>query len=99
VEPDRRGFAPGARWKVLINTSNVFVGRRQRETLLLVRDVEPFERWSWHLVATRLDVEIRLRYVAEARTLVLINTNARRRGVERTAVTRLYELCQTGASL
>jgi hypothetical protein len=99
VEPDRRGFASGARWKVLINTSNVFVGRRRRETLLLVRDVEPFERWSWHLVATRLDVEIRLRHVADGRTLVLINTNSRRRSLERTALTRLYDLCQTGASL
>ena len=97
VEPDRRGFAPGARWKVLINTSNPFTGRIARETTLLVRDVDPFERWSWHLLARKLDVEIRLRTVSEARTLVSINTSRGRSALPRTALSRLYDLCQTAA--
>ena len=61
VEPDRRGFEPGARWKIRLQTHNVFTGRGERETMLLVQTVEPFERWSWHLLSARLDVELRLR--------------------------------------
>ena len=99
VQPDRRGFAPGARWKVLINTRNVFVGRRQRETLVLINTIEPYERWSWHLLATKLDVEIRLQTAADDRTLVLINTNRGPRDLAQTALKRLYDLCQTAAGL
>ena len=29
VEPDRRGFAPGARWKVRLQTQGVFIGGRE----------------------------------------------------------------------
>ena len=46
IEPDRRGFAPGARWKVRLRTQNVFTGRREREPMLLVGSVGPFERWA-----------------------------------------------------
>src|SRR6185369_470637 len=60
VVPDRRGFAPGARWQVRLQTSNIFIGRRVRETMLLIRDIDLYERWSWHLLATKLEVEIRL---------------------------------------
>jgi len=98
VHPDRRGFAPGARWQVRASTSNLFVGRRSRDSLLLIRDVDPFERWSWHLLAQKLDVEVRLRAVAEERTVVRVCTSGRRRLAE-TAASRLYDLCQTAASL
>jgi uncharacterized protein YndB with AHSA1/START domain len=99
VEPDRRGFAPGARWKVLIRTSNLFVGRRSRETLLLVREVEPYERWTWHLLATKLDVEIRLRAASERRTVVEIRTSTGGRRIPVVAVKRLYDLCQTAGDI
>src|SRR5947199_3557933 len=33
VEPDRRAFAPGARWKVLATKRNVLVGPRPVETM------------------------------------------------------------------
>ena len=36
VEPDRRGFAPGARWKVHSTKRNVFTGSRVVETMLLL---------------------------------------------------------------
>jgi hypothetical protein len=98
VEPDRRGFAPGARWKVRVRTSNIFVGRRERETMLLVQEIDPFERWSWHLLSPKLDVEVRLRSLAADRTLVTCTAGGRRRLPE-LALRRLYDLVQTAARI
>jgi uncharacterized protein YndB with AHSA1/START domain len=98
VEPDRLGLAPGARWKVRLQTRNVFVGPRERETLLLVREVEPFERWAWHLLAGKLDVELRLRSLGPERTLVTCTSSGRRR-LPDAALRRLYDLVQTAAAL
>jgi uncharacterized protein YndB with AHSA1/START domain len=96
VEPDRRGFAPGARWKVLATKRNVFVGPRPTETMLLIREIEPYERWSWHLLKPKLDVEIRLRSVGEDRTVVTVTVS---NGSAAKAVQRLFELVQTAATL
>jgi uncharacterized protein YndB with AHSA1/START domain len=98
VEPDRRGFAADARWKVRVRTHNIFTGRLERETLLLVRAVEPYERWAWHLLSVRLDVEVRLQAIDAARTRVTCTTSGRRRLPEQ-ALARLYDLVQTAAAL
>jgi uncharacterized protein YndB with AHSA1/START domain len=95
VEPDRRGFAPGARWKVIATKRNVFTGPRTTETMLLIREIEPYERWTWHLLAPKTDVEIALRSVDEARTLATVSTT---RGSAERAAQRLYDLVQTAAS-
>jgi uncharacterized protein YndB with AHSA1/START domain len=99
VQPDRRGFAPGARWKAIVRVRNVLLGSRPKETLLLVRDVEPFERWSFHLVAPKLDVEVRLTASGEERTRVTVATSSGPASLPRTAVRRLYDLVQTAATL
>jgi uncharacterized protein YndB with AHSA1/START domain len=96
VDPDVRGFAPGARWKVIATKRNVFVGPRPAETMLLIREIEPYERWSWHLLKPKTEVEIRLRSVGEARTAVTVTTD---RGSASHAVKRLYDLVQTAATL
>jgi uncharacterized protein YndB with AHSA1/START domain len=96
VDPDRRGFAPGARWKVLATKRNVFAGPRPTETMLLIREIDPYERWSWHLLNPKTDVEIRLRSSGEDRTTVTIATS---RGSADRAARRLYDLVQTAASL
>jgi uncharacterized protein YndB with AHSA1/START domain len=96
VEPDRRGFAPGARWKVLATKRNIFAGPRPTETMLLIREIDPYERWSWHLLRPQTDVEIRMRSVSEARTAVTVMTS---RGSASRAVKRLYDLVQTAATL
>jgi uncharacterized protein YndB with AHSA1/START domain len=96
VEPDRRGFAPGARWKAQASKQNVFAGRRSVETMVIVREVEPFERWTWHLLEPPTDVEVRLRSTADDRTEVTV---AASRGKPHVAVKRLYDLVQTAASL
>jgi uncharacterized protein YndB with AHSA1/START domain len=98
IETDRRGFTPGARWKVRLQTRNVFTGPRERETMLLVGEVEPFERWTWHLLSGKLDVELRLRALSAERTLVTCTTSGRRRLPEE-ALRRLYDLVQTAATL
>ena len=98
IEPDRRGFAPGARWKVRLRTQNVFTGRRERETMLLVGEVDPFERWTWHLLSGKLDVELRLRALTAERTLLTCTTSGRR-GLPELALQRLYDLVQTAATL
>jgi uncharacterized protein YndB with AHSA1/START domain len=96
IEPDRRGFAPGARWKAIAAKWNVLAGTRPVETMVLIREIEPFERWTWHLLQPPTDVEVRLRAVAEDRTLVTVATS---RGKPAVAVRRLYDLVQTAATL
>ena len=99
VEPDRRGFAAGARWKVRVRSHNLLLGSRVCETMLVVRAVEPYERWDWHLVSENLDVELRLRAGAADRTVVSCTTNGRRRRLPDLALQRLYDLVQTAALL
>jgi uncharacterized protein YndB with AHSA1/START domain len=96
VDPDLRGFAPGARWKVHATKRNIFTGSRAVETMVLIRDIDPYERWAWHLLQPATDVEVRLRSVAENRTLVSVSVS---RGRPAVAVKRLYDLVQTAAEL
>jgi uncharacterized protein YndB with AHSA1/START domain len=96
VEPDRRGFAPGARWKVLATKRNVFVGPRPTETMVLIREIDPYERWTWHLLKPKTDVEIRLRSVDAERTAVTVSVS---NGSADKALKRLYDLVQTAATL
>jgi uncharacterized protein YndB with AHSA1/START domain len=103
VQPDRRGFAPGARWQVRSTRANPITGRRTVEQLLLVREIEPYERWSWHLVADRLDVEVRLRAASPDRTVAAVAVEGPfalggRRPLARAAVARLHALVQTAAA-
>jgi hypothetical protein len=99
VEPDRRGFAPGARWKVRVRSHTILLGSRVGETMVVVRAVEPFERWVWHLVSENLDVELRLHAEAADRTVVTCTTSGRRRRLPDVALQRLYDLVQTAASI
>lgn len=105
VQPDRRGFAPGARWQVQgTRWTNPFTGRRPVEQLLLVREIGEYELWRFHLHAEKLDVEVRLRAAAPDRTVVSVAVEGAwllggRRFLARHAVERLHALVQTAASL
>jgi uncharacterized protein YndB with AHSA1/START domain len=96
VDPDLRGFAPGARWKVHSTKRNVFTGSRSVETMLLVREIDPYERWTWHLLQPATDVEVRLQATSEDRTRVTVGAT---RGNPSLAAKRLYDLVQTAAQL
>ena len=95
VDPDRRGFAPGARWKVHAFKRNVFTGTRAVETMVLIREIDPYERWTWHLLEPATDVEVRVQAAGEDRTRVTIKAS---RGDPQRAVKRLYDLIQTAAA-
>ncbi len=103
VQPDRRGFSPGARWRVRgTRWTNPLTGRRPMEQLLLIRAVDPYERWSWHLVQDGLDVEVWLRATAPDRTVARVTVEGRwlvgaSRSLPRKAVERLHALVQTAA--
>jgi uncharacterized protein YndB with AHSA1/START domain len=96
VEPGVRGFVPGARWKVHATKRNVFAGRRSVETMLLVREIDLYERWSFHILEPICDAEVRLRSTAADRTLATVVDS---RGNAKVAVRRLYDLVQTSARL
>lgn len=104
VQPDRRGFAVGARWQIRGSRwTNPFTGRRPMEQLLVVRAIEPYERFAFHLVADRLDVEVRLHARAADRTAVAVAIEGPwllggRRSLARKAAERLHALLQTAAA-
>ena len=103
VEPDRRGVAPGARWELRASGQPSLVNRPGEASHLLVRRVEPQSLLAWHLTRGALEVELRLEDAGPRRTQatlvirgsMLLGT---RRDVARTAIGRLYDLCQTGAA-
>jgi hypothetical protein len=64
--------------------------------MVLIREIDPYERWTWHLLQPPTDVEVRLQAVAEDRTLVTVTVS---RGKAAVAVRRLYDLVQTAATL
>jgi hypothetical protein len=65
------------------------------ETAILVGDVVPPARWAWHLLAERLDVEVRLHVVSPTATEVVVTTSRSGTGLPRHAVERLAELVET----
>jgi uncharacterized protein YndB with AHSA1/START domain len=104
VEPDRRGLAPGARWRIRSRgRPNPLVGSKLDVAGTIVfLDVRPPEFVAWQFVDARLDVELRLSEVAADRTRAELTVSAPflgglRRSLPHKALTRLYSLCQTGA--
>ncbi|HWE81944.1 MAG TPA: hypothetical protein VG265_09860 [Gaiellaceae bacterium] len=61
VDPDRRGFAPGARWNVQVIGDPPGLGPVRfprigrpsgppRAATLVITGIEPYERWAWQLI-------------------------------------------------
>jgi uncharacterized protein YndB with AHSA1/START domain len=104
VEPDRRGLAAGARWQLRGREPTLF-RRAQGATVLVVGRVEPGETFAFHLVQSRLDVELRLETTGPERTLATLSVSGPflalrfRRALPQLALRRLYDLCQTAAGL
>jgi len=107
VRPDRRGFAPGARWEVSGPNTPTLFRKAYASGMLLVREVEPYLRASWYLTAERLTVEIALAAIDERHTRARLTVDGRwrpealgrPRALPREALARLHALCQTAASL
>jgi uncharacterized protein YndB with AHSA1/START domain len=103
VHPDRRGFAPGARWQTQgEGKTNPLVGPKMDVTGTIVfLEVRPPELARWQFVNANIDVELRLSETARDRTLAELTIDvpvlSGQRRLPAKALSRLYSLCQTGA--
>ena len=100
VEPDRRGLAPGARWKVIGPDRPGYFRKPMAAGTLLVREVDPMERIAFQLTADRLDAELTLGPVDGGRTKIDLIVDGPwliglRRAFPQQALARLYSLLQT----
>jgi uncharacterized protein YndB with AHSA1/START domain len=103
VEPDRRGFARGARWRVRASEPSLL--RRADEDTLLVTEVEPASRFAFELVRARTRVTLDLSPAEGKHTLAELRIDEPfsfgfsrgRRAKE--ALARLHDLLQTGATV
>ena len=101
VEPDRRGLAPGARWKVIGPDRPSYFRRPQMTGTLLVLDVVPMQRLAFQLTGDRVDAEITLRPLETNRTEVSLVVDGPfliglRRRFPIQALARLQSLLRTG---
>jgi hypothetical protein len=106
VEPDRRGLAEGARWTVMRGRTPGFLRRPRGAGIIVIRRVFMATELGWHDVAQGIDAGITLddhgrntlatAYV-DGPYWRLLAEGAR--GLPRLAVSRLYDLCQTAATL
>src|SRR3954469_14322907 len=105
VEPDRRGFAAGARWQVRAGERPGLLRKPFSSGQLLVRESRRPASASWHLTGDRLRragarraVPTRLDEVDPGRTSVTLEVRAPwnvkfRRKLPQHALARLYDLC------
>jgi uncharacterized protein YndB with AHSA1/START domain len=101
VEPDRRGLAPGARWKVIGPNEPSYFRRPQATGTLLILEVVPHERIAFELTGDRISAELTLRAVEEDRTEASLVVDGPwliglRRSFPRRALDRLHSLLRTG---
>lgn len=102
VHPDRRGFAEGARWHVHGVDQPSLFRRATSSGMLLVRAVQPPERFAWTLTGDHIDAELRLEAGEPNRTIAVLEVEAPwlygfSRALPRRALTRLHALYQTAA--
>jgi uncharacterized protein YndB with AHSA1/START domain len=100
VEPDRRGLAPGARWGVLSSDKPGYFRKPMAAGTLIVLDVQPMRSLAFQLTADRLDAELTLEAVDEARTKVSLIVDGPwliglRRAFPVQALAQLYSLLRT----
>jgi hypothetical protein len=101
VEPDRRGLAPGARWKVIGPNEPSYFRRPQAAGTLVVLDVSPLERIAFQLTGERIDADLRLRAIDERSTEVSLVVDGPwlvglKRAFPRRALARLHSILRTG---
>jgi uncharacterized protein YndB with AHSA1/START domain len=104
VEPDRRGLAPGARWKIVGSNEPTWFRRPQATGTLIVLEVQPMSRIAFQLTGERIDAELTLEPVDEKQTKVTLLVDAPwlvgvGRAFPRKALARLRSLLRTGEEL
>ena len=104
VRPDRRGLAEGARWEIFGVERPTLFRRATSSGMLLVRGVQPPERFAWTLTGDHIDAELRLEESESNRTLATLEVEAPwlygfSRALPRRALARLHALYQTAADI
>jgi len=102
VEPDRRGVAPGARWRVGSGEATLF-RRAGSEDTLLVTAAEPMSRFAFELVRARTRADLVLAPADAGRTRAELAVSGPlvlgfSRALPKDALERLHDLCQTADS-
>ena len=101
VQPDRRGLAPGARWKVVGPDSPSLFRKPQMTGNLVVLAVQPMQRIAFQLTGDRIDAEIELRDAGPKETEIVLIVGGPflvglRRNFPNQALGRLHALLRTG---
>jgi len=104
IEPDRRGLAPGARWKVIGPNEPSYFRRPQATGTLLIVDVVPQERIAFELTGDRISADLTLRALDVDRTEASLVVDGRwliglRRAFPRQALDRLHALLRSGEEI
>jgi uncharacterized protein YndB with AHSA1/START domain len=108
VEPDRRGLAPGARWRLIAGPAgggplSAFLRGPQAAGTLLVLDVHEPEQVHVQFVNDRVDAVLTLEPAGSDRTRATLEVEGAwlrvNRSLPRKALARLHALVQTAASL
>jgi uncharacterized protein YndB with AHSA1/START domain len=104
VEPDRRGLAPAARWRIVGTGRPSLLRKPDAAGMLIVLDVAPPERLTWQFTADRVDVALELSVKSPDRTVATLRIDAPwfvglRRSLPRQALNRLHALIQTTGEL
>lgn len=100
VQPDRRGFAPGARWQVTRGPTPGLIRGPAYTTALLVTEIEPMRRFVFHLTDERTLAELELEDGGGGRTRAELTIQSPfllgfRRNLARQALGRLHALLRT----
>jgi uncharacterized protein YndB with AHSA1/START domain len=108
VHPDRRGLAPGARWRLSAGPQAggliaSFVRSPDAAGTVVVLDVRTNELVRLLFADDRIEAEIQLEAAPESHTRVTVTVEGPwlriNRSLPRRALNRLYALCQTAAEL
>jgi uncharacterized protein YndB with AHSA1/START domain len=106
IRPDRRGLAPGARWRVVRSAGVGLLRRPGGDGLVVIQVVDAPTAFSWHDVEQRFDATISIEGEGD-RTHARVALEAAwwrvhvegLRQAPRDALSRLHALCQTAAGL
>jgi hypothetical protein len=108
VEPDRRGLAPGARWKLIAGRQTggplgAFLRPAEAAGTLLVLEVQRSRLVRFQFVNDRVDASLALEATTPDRTRATLEIDGAwlrvSRSLPRKALQRLHDLVQTAATL
>ena len=104
IEPDRRGLAPGARWKVIGPNEPSYFRRPQATGTLLIVDVVPQERIAFELTGDRISADLTIQALDVDRTEASLVVDGPwliglRRAFPRQALDRLHALLRSGEEI